>query len=591
MSNIKVVLKKWWLRTGQHGKTGHSETIENTSVTTIGASETISGVATLKSGESQTTGRDVPLVENPDPEKNHLRLPRRIGWLERRIRRARVFWKPELTPLEKDILEQKRRNRAIRATMNREMGIANKIIPNAYAGLGIQYQRQSKKGFEKEKIERVRFSKWTSSADGNTIYGKVCKVPYGHSPAELVRDDVLTALSFSLGHPVGGKCGDKGEGVIIWVSLAGTMDIPDLAKFDETFPLISSSAPPLSVFIGIGENSAKHIYNLEELPHLLIGGSTGSGKSVMLTSILATIVARNSPNDVRFLLADLKRIDLVHFEGIPHLIQDIPEIPTGIVTEDKQIIPLFHWLEKENNRRQDLFGKERVRSLAEWNRRNRAKHLPRIVVAIDEFARLMRSELQKKEFISLTYDLASTARATGIYLILATQFAKDKYVSTDIKMNIPGRVAFSVPDLQGSVSLIDSNEAVNLYPPAGRGIFCHGVNKYKFQAPFISSSQIAGIVKSAKEGKILSTILISESISEEDLISWALNSNNGLLQTYQAFHQFTPRVTEAEVKKILQNMDNKKYLFEGVEYQVIPAVGGRARQLQRVEAGEPIGTS
>ena len=211
----------------------------------------------------------------------------------------------------------------------------------------------------------------------------------------------------------------------------------------------------------------------------MIGGSTGSGKSVMLTAILATIIARNSPKDIRLLLADLKQVDLTLFEGAPHLLtNEIPEIPDGIVRTDAQIVPLFRWLEKENNRRQAIFGHQRIRNLAEWNRKHKKQYLPQIVVAVDEFARLMRNEHQKKEFIALTYDLASTARATGIYLILATQFAKDKYISTDIKMNIPGRIAFSVPDLQGSVALIDSNEAVNLYPPPGRGIFAHGVNKF-----------------------------------------------------------------------------------------------------------------
>lgn len=586
MANIKQVLRKWYFRTGQHGKTGHSETVENRSLTLENTGQASLGASAARSGDSQTTGRDIPNLENPDPEKNHLRFPKRIGKLARWLRRTRVFWKPELTPAEIDILEQNRRNAKIRQTMIREMRIANKLIPNSYAGLGIEYHRTSKSKHEREKIQRVEFSKWLYTADGNTIYGKVRKIPYNHSASELVTNDALTNLSFSLGHPVGGKCGDKGEGVVIYVSLAGTLDIPDLVKFADVLDLISEAAPPLSVFLGIGENSAKHVYNLEELPHLLIGGSTGSGKSVALTSIIATIVARNTPKDVKLLLADLKRIDLILFEGVPHLITEIPEIPSGIVVDDKQIIPMLKWLEAENNRRQALFGKAKIRNLAEWNKKNRSKHLPRIVVACDEFARLMRNKSTEKEFISLTYDLASTARATGIYLYLATQFAVSRYVSTDIKMNIPGRIAFSVPDLQGSVALIDCNEAVNLYPPAGRGIFCHGVNKFKFQAPFISTAQILAIVKNSQAGKKFQKAAIPECLSEEEIINWSLTENNGFLATYATFNHFAQRITQGELKRLLQSMDNKKYSIGEESYQVLPAMGGRARQLQRLPAGE-----
>lgn len=590
MADLKQVLKKWWLRTGQHGKNGRSMTIENRSLNLDETSQASEGSGQERIGESYSKRKDVPDIENPDPTKSRIPYPKHIGRWTRWFRRQKTFFFPPPTP---DEIDNERIRQSLKAS-NRNLEIecrkANKLIVNSYASMGIEYVRTSKSRYESDRVQRVSFNKWGWTVGGNTIFGKVRNIPYGHHPTELVRDDVLTGLAFSVGHPVGGRCDDKGGGVIISISLTGTLDIPDLVKFDATFPLISESAPPLSVFLGVGENAAKHVYNLEELPHLLIGGSTGSGKSVMLTQILATFIARNSPNDVRLLLADLKRMDLILFEGAPHLLTDtIPEVPSGIVTSDSQIIPTLKWLESENNRRQALFGNERIRNLSEWNRKHRNRHLPRIVFAVDEFARLMRNQVQQKEFVALTYDLASTARATGIFMVLCTQFPKDKYVSTDIKMNIPGRIAFSVPDLQGSVALIDSNEAVNLYPPAGRGIFCHGVNKFKIQSPYISTAQIDSIVKNAKEGKRLMGIPNAEELSEEEIISWSLNENNGYLQTLNTFNHFTPRIEANVLKKLLLEMDKKIYTLDGVQYQVIPPAGGaRGRRIQKLETEQEL---
>jgi DNA segregation ATPase FtsK/SpoIIIE-like protein len=281
----------------------------------------------------------------------------------------------------------------------------------------------------------------------------------------------------------------------------------------------------------------------------------------------------------------MKGVDLNLFEGTPHLLTgEIDEIPDGIVKKDNQIVPLFEWLEKENNRRQALFSNRRIRNISEWNKKNRKYHLARIIVCVDEFARLMRSDYEKKKFINLIYDLASTARATGIYLILATQFAKDKYVSTDIKMNIPARLCFSVPDLQGSVCMIDTGEAVNLYPPAGRGIFAHGVNKFKIQSPLITSKQILEIVRKAQQGKTVKELEEGTDLTEEEVVTWALNENNGSLQTLNTFQHFAGRLEANNLKKMLQGMDGKIFVIDDVEYRIVPPAGGaRGRKLEKVE--------
>jgi hypothetical protein len=584
MPNVKVTLKKWWLRTGQRGMVGQSQALDNQSHELTGESSSLDEIAQGRAGGSGSINNSAPDIDNEHPEKMHLRLPRHIGRLERWWTRTRHFWKPVLTPMELEQIEQARNNARIRLVMIRQMMIANKVLPQAYANLGFEYIRINKSNdkYERSKPKRVHFCKWQFSADGNTIYGKVDSVPYGINPAKLVQDEVLTALTVSMGHPCGGRLDPNGGGVVISVALAGTMDIDDMFAFNKALELISESAPPLTYMVGATANGGRKTYNLEEFPHLLIAGTTGSGKSVALRGIVATFVARNMPDNVKLLLADLKRMDLVHFEGIPHLITEIPQIPTGIVIEDAQIIPMLKWLEKENNHRQEMFSTAKVHSLAEWNRKHRNRKLPRIVVFIDELARLMRNQATSKEFISLTYDLASTARATGIYLVMATQFAKDKYITTDIKMNIPGRMCFSVPDLQASVCMIETGEAVNLYPPPGRGIFVHGVNKFKFQAPFVSDGQLSEIVKNAIAGKTSGKLAAATELTEDEIIKWALTENNGFLGAREAFREFTGRMEWNELVKMLGTMDNKTYLFGEQQYKVLAPAGQRARQLEQL---------
>jgi hypothetical protein len=583
MPSVKVFLKKYFMRTGNRAYENRSFSVDNISSSLEGTSSTIAAIATEREGESGSISHPAPDIDNDDPEKMHLRLPRKIGWFERRFTRLKHFWRPELTPMEIEQREQILKSKRIYAVMVRQMMVANKRIPQAYANLGLEYIRVNRTNdkYERSKPKRVHFCKWLFSADGNTIYGKVDSVPYGINPAKLVEDVVLTALTVSMGHPIGGRLDPNGGGVIISIALAGTMDIDDMFSFNKGLELISTSAPPLTYMVGATANGGRKTYNLEEFPHLLMAGTTGSGKSVALRGIAATFVARNRPEDVKLLMADLKRMDLVHFEGIPHLVTEIPEIPTGIVIEDCQIVPMLKWLEKENNRRQKMFAGAKVHDLASWNRRNRNARLPRIVVFIDELARLMRNSSTSKEFISMTYDLASTARAVGIYLVAATQFAKDKYITTDIKMNFSGRMCFSVPDLQASCCMIENGEAVNLYPPPGRGIFVHGVNRYKFQAPFISDGQLAEIVRNAKAGKTSGHLAASTELTYDEIVKWSLTENNGFLGLREAGREFNGRMEWVELQKFMASMEGKEYLYGGILYQVTPGGSHKARKLER----------
>jgi DNA segregation ATPase FtsK/SpoIIIE-like protein len=586
MPNIQVALKKWWMRTGQRSITGRSQAIDNQSVTLEGTSFGLDNLARKDQGDSTSINNPVPDIPNDDLEKIRIHVPKRVGRLRRWLTRTKQFWKPSPTAMELDAIETKRRTQKMARSLDINKRNANKLIPAAYARIGIEYQRiRTKDRYENEKPQRVHFVKWLHSADGNTIYGKVDRVPYNHYETELVDERALTSVSIALGHPVGGRIDPNGGGVIISVALAGTMDIDDMFAFNKALELISPSAPPLTFMVGATANGGRKTYNLEEMPHLLIAGSTGSGKSVAMLGIIGTFAARNTPEMVQLLLADFKGVDFNHYEGLPHLIKDIPEIPSGIVDKDSQIVPMLTWVEKENKRRQGLFSKALVHNLSEWNRHNRSKKLHRIVIFIDEIARLNQYTKTKEEFTQVIYDLASTARATGIHLVLSTQFPKDEYITTAVKMNIPGRMAFSVPDVHGSICMIETGEAVNIFPPPGRGIFVHGVNRFKFQSPFITDSQIQEIIRNAKEGKTTAAMARSTELSPDELVRWALTENNGFLGQREAFREFPDRLPWNELIKMLIEMDKKVFTFGDAQYKVIPPAGQRMRQLERL-AGE-----
>jgi hypothetical protein len=583
MPDVKQWLKLHKMRTGQKAYVARSQEADNSSATLENSSRGYQNTATGKEGESSSVNNPVPDIDNDDPEKIRIHVPRKIGRLERWLTRTKFFWKPPLTPMEQDLLDQKRHNARIFRSLEINMRRANHLLPNAFAHVNIEYVRsRTKDKYENSKPQRVHFGKWLASSDGNTIYGKVDHTPHGKLSSELVKPEVLTELALAVGHPVGGRIDENGGGVIISVALAGTNDIDDMFSFNKALELLSPSAPPLTYMVGATINGGRKFYDLEQMPHLLIAGSTGSGKSVAMLGIIGTFAARNMPETVQLLLADFKGVDFNHFEGLPHLIHTIPEIPSGIVDKDSQIMPMLNWVVMENKRRQDMFAKHKVHNLMEWNSHHHIDKLSRIVIFIDEIARLNQNKKIKDEFNIVTYDVASTSRATGIHLVFSTQFPKDEFITTAIKMNFPGRMAFSVPDVHGSICMIETGEATNIYPPPGRGIFVHGVTRFKFQSPFISDNQIKEIIHNARAGKTTVSMAKSTELSPEEVVTWSLTEANGFLNSREVFRAFTGRMPWEQMAAMLKEMDNKNYPFGDALYKVIPPASQLARRLEKV---------
>jgi S-DNA-T family DNA segregation ATPase FtsK/SpoIIIE len=236
---------------------------------------------------------------------------------------------------------------------------------------------------------------------------------------------------------------------------------------------------PLAMALGRDVSGQPVVADLARMPHLLIAGATGSGKSVCITALAACLAMNNPPEDLRMIMIDSKMVELLRFNGLPHL---YGKVETNI----ERILGVLRWVVVEMEHRYRLLEADRARDLEAYNRRlSRKKEgnpLPRIVVLIDELADLMMSAPDQTEHNLVR--LAQMARATGIHLIVATQRPSTDVVTGLIKANFPARLAFAVAsgvdsrvilDTTGAESLLGRGDLLFLNPEVGNPIRAQGV--------------------------------------------------------------------------------------------------------------------
>ncbi len=235
---------------------------------------------------------------------------------------------------------------------------------------------------------------------------------------------------------------------------------PDFVTLGDIYREFPRSAGPLMVWLG-KDISGKPVYtDLARLPHLLIAGTTGSGKSGCVNCIVSSILLRSTPELVRLIMIDPKKVELSHYDRIPHLL-----VP--VVTNMKDAAGVLHNVAKEMEDRYELMELEHSRSLADMNKaraRRGERPLPYIVIVIDELADLMMVSPQEVE--DCVIRLAQKSRAVGIHLVVATQRPSADVITGMIKANIPSRIAFAVSSQTDSRVILDVNGAETLL---GRG--------------------------------------------------------------------------------------------------------------------------
>ncbi|HEY1318250.1 MAG TPA: DNA translocase FtsK [Gaiella sp.] len=297
------------------------------------------------------------------------------------------------------------------------------------------------------------------------------------------------------------------------------VEVPNLAPrmvtLGDIFDDLPGSASPLSVWLGKDISGNAVWTDLARMPHLLIAGTTGSGKSGCINTLLTSILLRATPDDVRMILIDPKRIELNFYESIPHLL-------TPVVSSPKEASAVLHNVVAEMERRYERLSLVRARSLPEANRAFRARGdepLPYLLVVIDELADLMMVSPQAVEDAIIR--LAQKSRAVGIHLVLATQRPSVDVITGMIKANVPSRIAFAVSSQTDSRVILDGSGAESLLGQGDMLFKPLGTSRLqRVQGAFVTEEEIALIVEQcrAQRGQQLDETLLEapEAAFEDD---------------------------------------------------------------------------
>lgn len=256
----------------------------------------------------------------------------------------------------------------------------------------------------------------------------------------------LAAKSIRMEAPIPGK---RAVGIEVPNVKPATVRISSLLQADE----IAKEGKPLSFVIGRNIGGDAIVADLAKMPHLLVAGQTGSGKSVMINTILASLLYRNSPADLKLILVDPKFVELGTYNGLPHLL-------TPVITEPEKCISALKWAVAEMERRLKAIAQVNASNINEYNDIKKEEGMPYIVIIIDELSDLMMMAARDVE--ALIVRLAQKARAAGIHLVLATQRPSVNVITGLIKANVPARIAFTVNSQVDSRTIIDGAGAEKL---------------------------------------------------------------------------------------------------------------------------------
>lgn len=380
---------------------------------------------------------------------------------------------------------------------------ATEIAETVRAKLTRMGLRHRAKGRDYDELYQVEFSQIEASPGFVRLRIDVDMLPEGVTTAKLKDDVTLTDLGHTLGYAVTFEDRDKKQGCWYVVHLGERDGIPRLVRFGDFINSYPERPAPMTIPIGAGLQGPMW-RDLREMPHLMVAGATGKGKSVMVHGILATLLSL-PPSRLRVVLADLKGgMTLGKYKRIPHLSKE------HYVRRADELPAVLLALQTEMQRRAEAM-ENTAEDIDEWNR-TRAQKWPYILLVIEELANAMLSKERIKlpnpgartETVAaaterLLADLAARARATGIHIVATTQSPRADVISGIIKANFPSRIAFGTASDMDSRIIIDDSRAQGLVP--GRMIYLDCADYYELQAPLLSEEERAGILKKTLAGE------------------------------------------------------------------------------------------
>lgn len=350
--------------------------------------------------------------------------------------------------------------------------------------------------------------------------------------------------------------------------------------FKELFETEEYQKRKHNMMVALGKDVAGKVWfaDLPRMPHLLIAGSTGSGKTVCVNTILTSLLFQNTAETLRIIMIDPKRVELTMYNGIPHLM-------TPVITNTADTIKALKWTIGEMERRFEVLSIDKSRDLDSFNQKHPNDKIPHLVFVIDELADLMASAAGEMEAGIIR--LAQMARAVGIHLVLATQRPSVDVITGLMKANIPGRIAFSLPSLMDSRTILDTGGAEKLL---GRGDMLYLNNEIskpiRIQGAFLSEEDLKNVVEFLQKGK---SSEYNESILEYGESGNAINVFNGSDDDTDKFFEESKRLVVSAGKASASYLQRKlkigysraaRILDELEEAGVVgPAEGSKPRDI------------
>jgi len=362
------------------------------------------------------------------------------------------------------------------------------------------------------------------------------------------------------------------------ISLVGLRGILE----SENFLGIKSN---LRIALGRDVAGEPTVVDLGTMPHLLIAGATGSGKSVCINSVIACLLYENTPDELQLLMIDPKRVELTNFNGIPHLL-------APVIVEVDEVVGALRWITREMDRRYKLFSEARKRNLNTYNRAMAARKdghkLPHIIVIIDELADLMLTSPEEIE--RSVCRIAQMARATGIHLVMATQRPSVDVVTGLIKANFPARISFAVTSLIDSRVVLDSPGAEKLLGRGDMLFMAPDSSKLtRLQGCFVSDVELDRLAKFWRRSVAVPSVEPEEAPWQEESFLESENETDKLLAEAIELVQEQGKASTSWLQRQFRiGYPRAARLMDDLEEMGIvgpPGKGGRGRQVLPSDSG------
>lgn len=529
----------------------------------------------------------------PIPEENHDPMHRAI-WhvgayppLERILRRVCNFigdaiklarqalhWLHVRNPMRKRSdeelreLAELRERKALSALLESEAKLAERRIINCLTRINICYRfKKSEQDFFVSGVQEVQILRASLADSALYFHIDTDHLPRGVVTTQITSPETLTELSLACGKTVSADY-DTDHGLILIMSRSGNANgIPEEVNYTHIINDIPENRDPFTIPIGVGQNGRRHYASFSDMVHMLVAGTTGSGKSTFLHGTLLSLAQRVSPEMAKFILVDLKGgMEFNFYTGLPHLLQ-IPQAPTGIIDNRDAVLPVVMYLIEEGEKRMAILKKDDCQNIGQYNRGRRKKIMPHIFFVVDEYADIKLDPQLGRDVEDMLVNVASRMRAVGIHIIICTQTPKSEVINTRIKGVLEARVAFNCPSGPMSMTILDSYAAHNL-KPVGRAVFSFK-GELQVQTPKVQRDQIRQIVADLRDGK-LGVITRQHDVTFEEIAENALRNDNGYISADRLYMIYKNRgISRDELRELITSHNGEEFIMGMTPYTLI----------------------